>query len=145
MRPAGVAVLVAVGLAGCGSKDSGTGAGGGSGAPSSTGSGQGAPTARDQLIATWTKAGLAASGFAPTASPVGTDCAAGAVAKLDVLVCILPSAEQAKHQAEAGLPWIGDATGAAQAHGALVVVIADRKKADPTGRTINQLFKLAPP
>ncbi len=142
MRLAWLAVIL---VGGCGGKDSapGSGSGGGSGAVS--GPAAAVATARDELLATWSKAGLAVTAFAPTASPVGADCAAGVVAKLDALVCVLPSSEQAKHQAEAGLAWVGDATGAAQAYGALVVVIADRRKADPTGRTINQLFKLAPP
>lgn len=140
-----LAWLAVIFLGGCGGKDSAPGGGSGGSAAVSGPAAAAATTARDDLLAAWTKAGLAVTAFAPTASPVGADCAAGVVAKLDALVCVLPSPEQAKRQAEAGLSWVGDATGAAQAHGALVVVIADRKKADPTGRTINQLFKLAPP
>ena len=68
----------------------------------------------------------------------------GTVAKLDVMVCNLASPEDAKRKADAGLGWIGSTTGASQAHGSTVIVAADRHKADPNGKTINQLFKLAP-
>ena len=62
-----------------------------------------------------------------------------------MLVCAYATAEEAKAAQDLGLQWVGDTTGAAQAKGALVIAAADRHKADPSGRTINQLMKLATP
>ena len=57
----------------------------------------------------------------------------------------LPLAEaEAKAAEDAGLVWVGETTGAAQARGTLLIAAADRRKSDPSGRTINQLMKLAP-
>jgi hypothetical protein len=65
------------------------------------------------------------------------------VGAIDVLLCVYPSPEEAKAAEEPGLAWVGETTGAAQAHGTVLVGIADRRKSDPSGRTINQLMKLA--
>jgi hypothetical protein len=61
-----------------------------------------------------------------------------------MLICTFPTPTAAKAAEDAGLQWVGDATGMAQAHGVLLIAAADRQKADPNGRTINQLMKLAP-
>jgi len=53
-------------------------------------------------------------------------------------------AAEAKAAEDAGLTWVGDTTGASQAAGKVLVVVADRRKGDPSGRTINQMMKLAP-
>jgi len=74
----------------------------------------------------------------------GKDCQTGSIEGIDVVLCNFPSAAEAKAAEDQGLLWIGQATGASQAHGAVLVVLADRKKADPSGRTINRLLKLAP-
>jgi hypothetical protein len=84
------------------------------------------------------------SAFTPATSKVGKDCASGTVDKVEVLVCTFGSVDEAKQAADAGLEWVGDTTGASRAKGAVVIAAADRHKADPSGRTINQLFKLAP-
>jgi hypothetical protein len=99
---------------------------------------------RADLIDAWKKAGLSPAGFAPAKTPVGTDCRSGTVGAIEVLVCVYPSAKEAKAAEDAGLTWVGDTTGAAQAHGSLLIAVADRKKSDPNGKTINQLMKLAP-
>jgi hypothetical protein len=100
--------------------------------------------ARDALIDAWKKGGLDTSAFTATTTSVGKDCATGTVAKLDVLVCTFDSADDAKKAADLGLQWVGDTTGSSQARGAAVIAIADRHKADPHGKTIAQIFKLAP-
>jgi hypothetical protein len=109
----------------------GSGAAGGSGA-------------RDDVIAAWKKGGLTPSAFAPATVAVGKDCQSGTVGAIDVLLCVYPTADEAKKSEEAGLTWVGDATGSAQASGTTLIAIADRRKSDPSGRTINQLMKLAP-
>ncbi len=99
------------------------------------------PSSREALLAAWKQAGLIAAGFVVTNSPVGKDCQLGTVNQLDVMVCSYTTPEEAKAAQAAGLQWVGDTTGAAQAHGSLVIAVADRKKADPSGKTINQILK----
>ncbi len=110
------------------------------------GKGDNAPTgpgARDAVIDAWKKGGLDASAFSAAQSAVGKDCASGTVGKVEVLVCSYPTPGEAKAAQDAGLQWVGDTTGASQARGTLVIAVADRHKADPSGKTINQIFKLA--
>ena len=96
---------------------------------------------RDQIVADWKAAGLTPSAFAAAKVDVGKDCQAGTVDKLDVLLCVFPTEAEAKAAEETGLAWVGDTTGMSHAKGAILVVIADRKKADPNGRTINKMMK----
>jgi hypothetical protein len=122
-------LVVAVCLAaGCGKGDGG-------------GTGAGGPTA---LYDAWKKGGLAPSAFTKATTPVGKDCQSGTVNNVDVLVCTFASPDEATKAQDAGLQWVGDTTGAAQTKGPLLIAAADRRKADPSGRTINQIFKLAP-
>jgi hypothetical protein len=100
-----------------------------------------APSSRDALIKAWKQAGLATTDFKAAQSPIGKDCQTGTVAKLEVVVCSFASADEAKAAQNLGLQWVGDTTGAAQAHGALVIAVADRHKADPSGKTINQILQ----
>ena len=124
-----LAALVAI--AACGKK------GGDQNAPSGSG-------AKDTVLDAWKKGGLDVSAFAPAQTKIGTDCSAGTVAKLDVVICNFPTADAAKTATNLGLQWVGDTTGSSQAKGTLVIAVADRKKADPNGKTINQIFKLVP-
>ena len=100
------------------------------------------PTSRDGVIAAWKKGGLEPSAFTPSKADVGKDCAAGTVNKVDVLVCTFANEKEAKAAEDKGLQWVGDNTGASQALGEMLIVAADRRKADPSGRTINQLLTL---
>jgi hypothetical protein len=100
------------------------------------------PSSRDGAIAAWKKGGLEPSAFTAAKSDVGNDCATGTVNKLDVLVCTFPTAKDAKAAEDAGLKWVGDTTGASRAQGETLIVVADRHKADPSGKTINQVVTL---
>ncbi len=100
--------------------------------------------AKDAVLDAWKKGGLDVSAFTPAQVSVGKDCVTGTVNKVDVLVCSFDSADTAKAAQDAGLVWVGDTTGSSRAKGSLVIAAADRRKADPSGRTINQLFKLVP-
>ena len=102
------------------------------------------PTSRDGAIEAWKKGGLQPSAFVEAKTDIGKDCASGTVNKLDVMVCTFPNDKDAKAAEDAGLKWVGDTTGASRAQGDVLIVVADRKKADPNGRTINRLMKLAP-
>ena len=107
--------------------------------------GSGGNASRDALLAAWKAGGLAPSAFtAVKDSPVGKDCQAGTVNSVDVMVCSYATADDAKTAQDLGLKWVGDTTGISQAKGSLLIVAADRKKADPKGDTINKLVKLAP-
>jgi hypothetical protein len=55
------------------------------------------------------------------------------------VVCTFPTPDDAKAAEPKGLTWVGDTTGTSLARGALLVAVADRRKADPSGRTINTI------
>jgi len=133
----GISILIASAIA-CGAIGCDKGKGG---SPGLGGPGGGA---REGVVEAWKKGGLTPSPLTAAQTPVGKDCQSGTVGAVDVLVCVYPTPAEAKAAEEAGLAWVGDTTGAAQAHGALLIAAADRRKSDPSGRTINQLMKLAP-
>ena len=101
-------------------------------------------SARDAIVEAWKGDKLAPSALTAASVAFGKDCQSGTVEGIDVLLCNFPTAAEAKAAEDAGLAWVGQATGASQARGAALVVIADRKKSDPNGRMINRLLKLAP-
>ncbi|MGN6109831.1 MAG: hypothetical protein ACTHU0_32285 [Kofleriaceae bacterium] len=100
--------------------------------------------ARETLVGLWKKGGLVPSPLTSATVDFGKDCQSGTINNVDVLVCVYGSPDEAKAAVEPGLGWVGEATGAAESRGALLIAVADRRKADPSGRTINQLMKLAP-
>ena len=102
----------------------------------------GGASSRDGVVAAWKKGGLDAGELKPATVDVGTDCASGTVSKLDVLVCTFKTEKEAKDAEDKGLQWIGDNTGASKAQGEMLIVVADRKKADPHGKVINQVITL---
>ncbi|MBL0214317.1 MAG: hypothetical protein IPQ07_10560 [Myxococcales bacterium] len=138
MRTVAAAFVLAssltLGLAACGKGDGP--------APGASPAGESGP--RDAVIDAWKKGGLTPSPMTAATVTVGKDCQSGTVGAVDVLLCVFPSAAEAKVAEDAGLGWVGDATGASQAYGSVLVAVADRRKSDPSGRTINQLMKLAP-
>jgi len=103
-----------------------------------------AASARDAVLDAWKTAKLTPSAMTPATVTFAKDCQSGTVEGVDVLLCSFASAAEAKAAEDQGLTWISQATGASQAHGAALVVLADRRKTDPSGRTINRLMKLAP-
>jgi len=105
-------------------------------------SGGNKPTSRDGVIEAWKKGGLDPSAFKETKADVGKDCASGTVNKLDVLVCTFANEKEAKQAEDNGLAWVGDSTGVSKAQGEILIVVADRKKVDPNGKTMNQIITL---
>lgn len=99
-------------------------------------------SSRDGVVAAWKKGGLEPSPLTAAKTDIGKDCVSGTVNKVDVLVCTFGNAKDAKDAEDKGLEWVGDNTGAAKAQGEMLIVVADRRKADPSGRTINQLLTL---
>ena len=99
-------------------------------------------TSRDGVIAAWKKGGLEPSAFTATKSNVGKDCATGTVDKLDVLLCTFASEKEAVEAEPGSYEWIGNATGVAKVQGKVLIVVADRKKADVHGKVAKQLITL---
>jgi hypothetical protein len=99
--------------------------------------------ARKALVDAWKTAGLTVTDM-KSSTAFGKNCEAGAVNKVEVVICDLGSADEAKKAEAAGLTWVGGTTGAAWVSGQLVIAVADRKKADINGKTINQLMKSTP-
>jgi hypothetical protein len=100
--------------------------------------------ARDAVIDAWKAAKLTPSALTPATVAFAKDCQSGTAGGIDVLLCSFASPAEAKAAEDQGNSWVGSATGTSQARGSVLIVLADRRKADPNGRTINQLMKLAP-
>lgn len=103
---------------------------------------KGGATSRDGVVAAWKKGGLEPSPLTEAKTDVGKKCSSGTVNKVDVLVCEFANEKEAKDAEDKGLAWVGDNTGASKAQGEMLIVVADRRKVDPSGRTINQLITL---
>jgi len=103
-----------------------------------------APASFDDLEDGWKAAGLSPGGFAAIdGQALGNgQCKAGAVNGLDVTVCEYPSPAAAEAAKPSGLAAVGAVTGAAIVAGKRLLVVADRKKADPSGRSIDKLIKV---
>ncbi|MGE0398195.1 MAG: hypothetical protein AB7T06_15945 [Kofleriaceae bacterium] len=99
---------------------------------------------RAPIVEAWKSGGLAPSALEVAKTDVGADCKAGVLNAVELMLCVYPTAEEAKAAHDKGLAWVGDATGAAKVSGTVLVVVADRRKVDPSGKTINQLLKLLP-
>lgn len=116
----------------------------GKSADDKSGGGATGSAATDAVLEAWKTAKLTPSAMTPASVTFGKDCQSGTIEGLDVLLCHYPSAAEAKAAENAGYTWVNQATGTSQAHGASLIVLADRRKVDPSGRTINRLMKLAP-
>ena len=129
-------LLVVVLLAGrsCGDDKKDKAAGGGGAAPASF----------DDLENGWKGAGLSPGGFAAIdGQSLGNgQCKAGAVNGLDVTICEYAGPELAQSAKPLGLAAVGASTGAAAVAGKRLLVVADRKKADPSGRSIDKIIKV---
>lgn len=105
---------------------------------------KGPSDARTPILDAWKAGGLSPSALEVAKTDVGTDCKAGVLNAVELMLCVYPTANEATAAQEKGLAWVGDATGAAKVSGTVLVVVADRRKVDPAGKTINQLLKLTP-
>jgi hypothetical protein len=104
----------------------------------------GPPSGTGAVLAAWTKAGITVGPMTPTDGTVlgGGDCRAGVAGGVDVTLCSYTDAHAAEQAEAAGLAMIGQATGVSLAEGTQLLVIADRRNADPSGKTIDRLSKL---
>lgn len=96
----------------------------------------------DDVIDAWKAAGESPTAFTDAGEKLpGGRCQAGKVSGLDATVCVFDSAEKARQAEEAGWKLVGNAVGSAVVSGKTVLVIADPRKEDPSGRRINALVK----
>jgi hypothetical protein len=98
----------------------------------------------DPVVESWKKAGLTVSALTSAdGTPYASkDCKAGQVNGVDVVLCSYADAKAAKDAETNGFEQVGENTGTALSHDGRMLVIADRRKADPEGRTIDQATKL---
>lgn len=102
----------------------------------------GCSSGADDVIDAWKAAGESPSAFTDAGEKLpGGKCQAGKVSGLDATVCVFDSAEKAQQAEEAGWKLVGNAVGSSVASGKLVLVLADPRKEDPSGRRINTLLK----
>lgn len=103
-----------------------------------------APAPADAVVAAWGQAGLAPTGFQkmPVAQLGARSCHAGVVSGVDATLCEYADAAKAKAAEVAGVTAIGETTGVSLSAGNLLLVLADRRKADPSGRSINALAQV---
>jgi len=103
----------------------------------------GCSSSQESVTRAWSDKGHAVGELKPAAKglPEGK-CSAGTVDGLDVTLCEFGDAEAAKNAEEAGFDLVGKVVGSSVAAGKLVLVIADTKKEDPSGRRMNELVKL---
>lgn len=96
----------------------------------------------DDVVAAWKEAGESPSSFVDAGEKLpGGKCQAGKVSGLVATVCVFESVEKAQQAEEAGWKLIGDSVGAAVVSGKMVLIVADPKKEDPSGRRLNVLVK----
>jgi len=142
IRPAWVAALVVAALAACGGKDD-AGTAEGKAVEGDKPAEAAVPAAAKTVVEAWKDGDVAASDLT-AGKAFGDRCATGTVDKLDIAICEFDNPKAAKAAEKQGYEWVGPTTGTAWVSGSLVIAVADRKKADPTGKTINRLMKLAP-
>jgi len=139
-----VAILAAViAIAACGKDDGQKGEGSGDTAKAAEGGEPEAFPAADAVLDAWKDEDLEVDKLA-AGKAFGKNCRTGTVKGLDVAICAYDSPKAAQAAQDAGFSWVGSTTGSAWVSGSLVIAVADRAKADPTGKTINQLMKLSP-
>ena len=94
------------------------------------------------VLAAWAKAGMKPGSFEPTKEGIGGGrCRGGNINGLDATLCEFDDVAAAKRAEAAGLAEIRGVTGLALAEGKLLLVLADPKQTDPSGRSMNELAK----
>jgi len=94
-----------------------------------------------QLSQAWKAAGLEPSAFQKADTPLGGTCQAGTVSGVDTILCEFKDETAAKQAEPKGLEVVGETTGASVAKGRMLLVVADRRNADPNGKQIQKITK----
>jgi hypothetical protein len=99
--------------------------------------------AAEKFVGAWKAAGLEPGTFSKVDSADfgGGDCQSGKVSGLDITLCQHASADKARSVQAQALKQVGNNTGYALVNGELVLVVADRGKTDPSGRTMNKVAR----
>jgi hypothetical protein len=131
MRSAAGAVCALLLFAGCGEDQA-------------QASGKGPAPDDEALIAAWKKAGLEVSAFTTAdAAPYSAQaCRAGTVGGIDVTVCSYDTGEDAAAAQDPTLALLektGAPTASAIPRGKSLLIVSDKRKADPSGRTIQAI------
>jgi hypothetical protein len=98
--------------------------------------------AAGNAVEAWRRAGLEPGPFARADAVGDGTCNAGTVAGIATTLCEYPDAAAAKRAESVGLAKVEGATGLALAEGKLLLVLADRERKDPHGKTINEIAKI---
>ncbi|CAM3991233.1 hypothetical protein G4177_12490 [Corallococcus sp. ZKHCc1 1396] len=97
----------------------------------------------DDILDAWKAEGETPSGFTDVGEKLpGGKCKAGKVTGLDATLCSFENTAKAHQAEESAWALVGDAVGSAVVSGKWVLVIADPRKEDPSGRRINALVKV---
>lgn len=97
------------------------------------------------VINSWLQQGLGPADFQKLDNKaLGKDamCKQGTLKGLETTICQYPDPAAATAARQAGLAHVGEVTGVALPAGNLLLMVADRDKADPSGRTINEIVKI---
>lgn len=103
-----------------------------------------AAPADDALVAAWRKAGLEVSPLTDVdvAPYAATRCRGGTVSGVDVIVCTYDTGEDAAAALDPTLALLeksGVPTASAIPRGKSLLIVSDKRKADPSGRTIQAI------
>jgi hypothetical protein len=91
----------------------------------------------------WKKAGHEVSELKPVETRIaGGTCSAGTVAGFEATLCEFENETKATQAQANGLEVVADNVGASIAAGKMLLVVADRRKSDPTGRKLNEIIKV---
>jgi hypothetical protein len=102
----------------------------------------GCSSGSEDVLDAWRKAGQTPGEFKDVGEKLpGGRCLAGKVAGLEATVCQFKDKEQARKAEEVGWELLGSAVGSSVASEKVVLVIADPRKEDPSGRRIDELIK----
>lgn len=100
----------------------------------------------DTLVAAWKKAGLEVSAFTEVDADAysAQGCRAGTVGGVDVTICSYDTGEDAAAAQDPALALLekgGSTTASALVRGKKLLVVTDKRKADPSGRSINAITR----
>ncbi|HYO67293.1 MAG TPA: hypothetical protein VEU33_14550 [Archangium sp.] len=96
----------------------------------------------EDVIEAWKKAGQSTGEFKDVGEKLpGGKCVTGRVAGLDATLCEFKEAEQARRAEDSGWELVGNAVGSAIVSGKVLLVSADPRTEDPSGRRLNDLIQ----
>ena len=95
----------------------------------------------ERVTKIWSEGGQSSTEFTDVGEKIkGGKCSAGTVAGMSATICEFGSSDEAAKAQEEGWALLGGAVGSSVAAGKVLLVIADAKKEDPSGRRLNELI-----